>query len=73
MANFDYVNLNNRRYLTMWRGSACSLVLFGLVLVITGLGEMGIFASMGADCEEDDDGGDKDDINSDPSPLGNCT
>lgn len=27
---------------------------------------------MGADREEDD-GGDEDDINSDPSPLGNCT
>lgn len=26
----------------MWRGSACSLVLFGLVLVITGLCEMDI-------------------------------
>lgn len=26
----------------MWRGSARSLVLFGLVLVITGLGEAGI-------------------------------
>lgn len=25
----------------MWRGSACSLVLFSLVLVITGLGETG--------------------------------
>lgn len=54
----------------MWRGSACSLVLFGLVLVITGLGEIGIFASVGADCEEDDGGDiDEDDINSDPSPL----
>lgn len=38
MSHFDNVNLNNRRWLTMWRGSACSLVLFGLVLVITGLG-----------------------------------
>lgn len=29
---------------------------------------------MGADCEEDDDGGDEEeDIDSDPSPLGNCT
>lgn len=26
----------------MWRGSACSLVLFGLLLVITGLDETGI-------------------------------
>lgn len=42
MAHFDDVNLNSRRWLTMWRGSACSLVLFSLVLVITGLVEMGI-------------------------------
>lgn len=34
----------------MWRGSACSMVLFGLVLVITGLGETGIFLPvMGTD------------------------
>lgn len=46
MANFDK---NNRRQLTVWRGSAYSLVLFGLVLVITGLGEFGILASVGAD------------------------
>lgn len=42
MAHFEDVNLISRRWLTMWRGSACSLVLFGLVLVITGLGEPGI-------------------------------
>lgn len=33
----------------------CSLVLFGLLLVITGLDETGIFF---LPCEEDDDGGD---------------
>lgn len=43
MANFDDVNSNSRRYLSTRSGSACSLVLFGLVPVITGLGETGIF------------------------------
>lgn len=44
---------------------------FGLVLVLTGLVEMGIFfASTGADCEDNDD---EDDTNSDPSTRGNCT
>lgn len=36
MVEFDHVNLNSRR-LTMWRGRARSLMLFGLMLVITGL------------------------------------
>lgn len=47
---------------------------FGLVLVITGLGETGIFlARTGADCEEDGDGDGGGDDEDDPSPLGNCT
>lgn len=48
------------------------MVLFCLVLVITGLGEMGILPVWEQTDREDDDDGDKDDINSDPSPLGNC-
>lgn len=52
MANFDDVNLNSRSYLTIWSGSACSLVLFGFVLIITGLGKQAYFASVGADCEK---------------------
>lgn len=56
----------------MRRGSACGLVLFGLVLVITGLGETGIFCQYGSICEEDGGGGENG-INSDPSPLENCT
>lgn len=48
------------------------MVLICLVLVITGLGETGILPVWEqADHEEDDDC-DKDDINSDPSPPGNC-
>lgn len=65
--NFDK---NKRRQLTLWREIACSLVLFGLVLVITGLGDLAFKPVWEQICDEDD-GGDfnEDDINSDPSPL----
>lgn len=57
----------------MWRGSACGLVLFWPCAGYNWTGRNGHFANVGADCEEDDGGGDVDGINSDPSPLGNCT
>lgn len=55
--------------MTMWRGRAYSLVLFGLVLMVTGLSERAILPVWEQTCEVDDDGDDSD-TNSDPSPLG---
>lgn len=57
--------------MTMWRGRAYSLVLFGLVLIVTGLSEMAILPVWEQTCEVDGGGdGDDNDMNSDPSPLG---
>lgn len=56
-----------------WPFEEESYVAWRFVLVITGLDEKELFASMGGGKEEEDETcGDKDERNNDPSPPGNC-